>query len=74
MPYRKEVMRLHAFVTKLNFQLHSSVSTRRKLLRIYRTTGRVSPKVGLDTVEKKVSVRTGNRKPVVHSKLTHYNN
>jgi len=53
MTYRKEVIRLHAFVMKPNVQLHSSVSTRRKLLRIYRTTDGVCPKVGLDTVEKK---------------------
>jgi hypothetical protein len=51
MTYRKKVRRLHAFVTKLNVQLHSSVSERRKFLSIYRTTGGVGPKVGLDTAE-----------------------
>jgi len=56
MTYRKEAIRLHAFVMKLNVQLHFSVSIRRKLFSIYRTTGRVGPKVGLDTVEKKVSI------------------
>ena len=38
---------------KLNVQILSSVSIRRMLLSMYRTTGGVSPKVGLDTVEKK---------------------
>jgi hypothetical protein len=74
MTYRKETTRLHAFVMTLIVQLHSSASTRRKLLSISRTTGGVGSKVGLNTVEEKVSVRTANRKPVVHSEPVHYNN
>ena len=68
------MIRLHAFVMKLNVRLHSSVSIRRKPLSVYRMTGEVGPKVGLNTVEKKVSIRTANRKPVVHSEPMHYNN
>jgi hypothetical protein len=58
MTYRKEVIRLHAFVMKLNVQLHSSVSKRRKLLSIYRTTGGVGLKVGLNTMGPKVCLNT----------------
>ena len=59
---------------KLSVQLHSSLSVRRKLLRIYRMKGAVGLKVGLGTVEEKVPVSAANRKTVVHSEPMHYNN